>query len=145
MMTPLDRLRARTSVDSNGCWVSDLGITTAGYSQVSVNFGPCQNRLVMAHVLAWEELIGPVPEGQELDHACRNRACWNVMHLEPVTHGENVKRGRGAAFWRDKMHCPRGHEYTPENTRVRPQSMGRPGTMRECRACGRERAKRSVQ
>lgn len=132
---PLDRLRARTTVDVNGCWVSDLGITSNGYSQV---WDAATGRLVMAHVYAYEHLIGPVPTGFELDHTCRNRACWNLLHLEPVTHAENVKRGSGAAFWRDKVECPRGHQYTPENTRIRPQH-NRPGLRRECRACERIR------
>lgn len=132
---PLERVRARTIVLPNGCWESQLGICSSGYSQVWDND---QKRLVMAHVVAYEALIGPVPDGRELDHTCRNRKCWNPMHLDPVPHGENVRRGDGAAFHRNKTHCRMGHEYTPENTRVRPQHK-KPGVRRECRACGRVR------
>lgn len=40
------------------------------------------------------------------------------------------------AHWQsEKTHCPAGHEYTPENTRLKPQSQGRPGVSRECREC----------
>lgn len=46
-----------------------------------------------AHVAAWEELHGPVPNGMELDHLCRQPPCRNPDHLEPVTHTENVRRG----------------------------------------------------
>lgn len=39
-----------------------------------------------------------------------------------------------------KTHCPRGHEYTPENTYVKP-STGH----RDCRICIRDRSKRLVE
>lgn len=136
---PLLRVLARTTVDANECWVSDLGISSGGYSQVNVTITPGVYRLFHAHVLSYERFVGPVPAGLDLDHTCRNRACWNPTHLEPVTRSINVERGAGAAFHRNKTECPRGHEYTPENTRVRPQH-NRPGRFRrECRACERIR------
>lgn len=46
----------------------------------------------------WIEKNGPVPEGMELDHLCRNRWCINPDHLEPVTHAENVRRGANTKF-----------------------------------------------
>lgn len=45
-----------------------------------------------SHHVAWEIANGEVPDGMELDHLCRNRACVNVAHLEPVTHEENMRR-----------------------------------------------------
>lgn len=45
------------------------------------------------HKRAWRFKNGPVPEGLELDHLCRVRACINPDHLEPVTHQENARRG----------------------------------------------------
>ncbi|MFF0395160.1 HNH endonuclease signature motif containing protein [Streptomyces sp. NPDC005248] len=84
-----------------------------------------------AHRLAYQALVGPIPDGLQLDHLCRNRACVNVEHLEPVTARANVLRGTGFAARNSKVtHCPEGHEYTPENTYVQP------GTgQRECRTC----------
>jgi HNH endonuclease len=76
-------------------------------------------------------LVGPVPEGLELDHLCRNRACVNPAHLEPVSHRENVLRGASfAAINAVKTHCIHdGHPFDDVNTIVRPE--GRRG----CRAC----------
>lgn len=92
---------------------------------------------VFVHRLAWELWRGPIPVGLTIDHLCRNPACANPRHLEPVTVRENTLRGdtipaRNAA----KTHCIHGHEFTEENTRI--DSMGK----RVCRACVREKSRR---
>jgi hypothetical protein len=90
-------------------------------------------RRVYAHRFSFEYHVGAVPDGLVLDHLCRNTKCVNPYHLEPVTIGENVRRG-GDAITR----CPRGHDYTPENTYVKAPRSGR-GTSKECRTCNRIR------
>lgn len=84
---------------------------------------------VGVHRVAWEMERGPIPDGLTIDHLCRTPLCANVLHLEPVTLPENVRRAHEAAA---RTHCKRGHEFTVENTRVYA------GT-RYCRACKRER------
>ena len=61
------------------------------------------------HRVMYELFAGPVPEGADLDHLCRNRACANVSHLEPVTRKENLNRG--VNWQREKMTAPCGHPY----------------------------------
>lgn len=44
-----------------------------------------------AHRLAWQEIVGPIPAGMELDHKCRNKACVkpHSAHVRMATHKQN--------------------------------------------------------
>lgn len=137
-ITPMDwslesEKRFWAKVDRRGsddCWEWTASKCRLGYGQVKINY-----RHLLAHRVAYELVRGPIPEGLCLDHLCRNRGCVNPSHLDPVTHRENVLRGKGFATSQlRKTHCIRGHEFTPENTLV---SMNR----RTCRACNRIRSK----
>lgn len=88
-----------------------------------------KSKKLLAHRWSYEFHVGPIPEGLDLDHLCRNRGCVNPDHLEPVTREENIRRAFATV-----THCPSGHPYSDENTYVRP------GTVhRKCRACARQR------
>ena len=71
----------------SGCWEWS-GYKANGYGVVSA-YGK-QRR---AHRVMYEYLIGPIPSGLVLDHTCRNKACVNPKHLEPITNQENIYRG----------------------------------------------------
>jgi len=87
-----------------------------------------------AHQFAYIEWIGPIPVGLVVDHLCRNRACCNPAHLEPVTNRENLMRGdTAAARLAAQTHCIHGHEFSKDNTYIKPE-----GT-RACKACLRRR------
>ena len=110
--------------------VNDLGYATAcwqwqgafvnGYGKASI-WSNGKSLKVRAHRLAYEAFVGPIPDGLELDHLCRQRPCCNPEHLEPVTHLENLRRGKPVHV----THCPRGHAYNAENTRLRARTRPR--------------------
>lgn len=97
-----------------------------GYGVFNLN-----GKVVQAHRFNYERFRGPIPPGLVLDHLCRNPACVNPEHLEPVTDRENLRRGMGPSMVTFRTNrCKRGHDLTPENTYRRPDT----GT-RQCRAC----------
>jgi hypothetical protein len=97
--------------DPDDCW---LWITPSVRGYGYFHF---EGRKVLVHRWSYEHLIGQIPQGLDLDHLCRVRHCVNPKHLEPVIHRENVRRGQGWAGKHARVtHCPRGHEYTEDNT-----------------------------
>lgn len=138
--TTQERFWAKVNKDGpNGCW-----LWTAAYclSSGDNKYGTFKlaGRRVAPHRFAYESLVGPVPEGLELDHLCRNTLCVNPQHLEAVTHRVNIGRGLKAVpgIRSRQTACIHGHPFDEENTYHW-------GGWRHCRACGNERHKRSYR
>ena len=130
----IERLLPRLQFADSGCWQWTGALNKFGYGKISV--GGRDGRILGTHRVAYEALIGPIPDGMQLDHLCRNRACCNPAHLEVVTPRINTLRGDSAAAANSvKEACGNGHEFTPANTYVwRGQ--------RHCRTCRREADRR---
>ena len=121
----IERFLDRIYFDRNtGCWLWLGKCNSEGYGHFRGN---------KVHRYSYETFHGPIPEGIEPDHTCHNnsdceggkscahRRCANPDHIEPITHGENVRRGRGlAAQNARRTHCERGHPFD----RVRPMAVG---------------------
>lgn len=115
--------------DVTTCWVWTAGKYVDGYGSFKVD-----GKHVRAHRWAYEELRADIPEGLDMDHLCRMRACVNPWHLEPVTHAINCARGDGGKHMQTRWGagCTKGHPWTAENTYIRPGD-GR----RRCKTCAR--------
>jgi hypothetical protein len=129
-------IRAHVTLEERGfsspCWMWQRHIMATGYGQISIG-----KRRILSHRFSYEAFVGPIPNGLQVDHLCRVRACCNPSHLEPVTQRENLLRGQGiAARCARVTECPQGHRYDTANTRIRPRGG------RECRPCDRARSKR---
>lgn len=110
--TPIQRFWAKVDLPSgDGCWAWTAGSTTEGYGRLWVD-----GRFVYPHRFSYEHFIGPIPDGHDIDHLCRNHACVRPDHLEPVTRRENLLRGdtltrahaeRRDCGFADCVHCTR--------------------------------------
>lgn len=115
----------------DACWPWTGSLRSNGYGMLC-----SRGQQISSHRASYQTYIGPIPDGMALDHTCRNRACGNPMHLEPVTNKVNVLRGVGpTAQNAAKSHCVNGHLFDEQNTRIDR------GGKRACRTCQRERAR----
>lgn len=65
------------------CIVPDYGhINKDGYVRVLLVPRSQGGKLIMKHRAEWEKINGPIPEGYEINHKCKNRRCCNLEHLE---------------------------------------------------------------
>jgi len=106
-----ERFWAKVQIADNGCWLW-TGAKTKGYGTFGLarKSGATKNLLVKAHRWAYEYCIGPIPEGLEPDHLCRNCACVNPWHLEPITQVQNVYRSDSiSSLNAQKLFCKSGH------------------------------------
>lgn len=110
------------------CWIRNTAPTPNGYTVVTVWKTP-----IKAHNLSYQIFVGAIPQGLELDHLCRVRACCNPEHLEPVTRRENWLRGESPNRIAHTTNvCKRGHNLLVTGYIS-------PTGVRKCRQCRKGR------
>lgn len=137
---------------NSGCWIWCAALVSGGrYGGFSAD-----GRDIRAHRFSYLLLKGPIPPGKELDHLCRTTVCVNPDHLEPVSHKENMRRGKSTIqnlreYWerhglpelirknKEKVCCTHGHSFSGDNLYIRPNGN------RACRLCQRLASHRSKQ
>ena len=103
-----------------------------GYGCVVLSGDGNRSKPIRVHQLVTAAFLGPCPEGKEVRHDDgdpRNNRLSNLLY---GTHAENMhdKARHGTNYQANKTHCPKGHEYAPENTYIQPSTGGR-----VCKTC----------
>ena len=113
--TALDRFHSKYVVDEvTGCMIWTGSRSPTGYGRLYVGGVDAYS-----HRFAYEQFVGPIPDGLVIDHLCRNRGCCNPEHLRVCTNRENTLAPGSespAAIHAVKTHCPDGHPYDAANT-----------------------------
>lgn len=111
------RILRRCEIDDAGCWIYH-GHLVGGYGQTAIGSTADGTRMFHpTHRIVYTVLAGPIPDGLYTDHLCRNTACQNPDHLEPVTPQQNTLRGTSfAAQHAARTTCPKGHPYDKIDT-----------------------------
>lgn len=104
-----DRFWHRCEKQSSGCWSWTGGKTSSGYGTVS------RDRATrLAHRMAWELAIGPIPVGKAVLHRCDNPPCINPSHLFLGTLSDNtqdmIRKGRHVFTMHPERH-PHGEKH----------------------------------
>lgn len=144
LFTEQRRARFWAKVSQGGgldaCWEWTGEKTPKGYGRVRVVAAGELHR-AYAHRVSWELTHGPIADGLTIDHLCRNRACVNPKHMEPVTGRENTLRGQGAsAVAARQTHCRQGHPLSGDNMRVL-RNGRKQAAARVCMECKRAKVK----
>lgn len=99
-ITSVAQVMDRVEIDpASGCWL------WSGAKKRGANYGELYagGKTHRAHRWFYEQIVGAVPHGMELDHLCRTPLCVNPNHLEPVTHRENQERAGQVLLNEDKV------------------------------------------
>lgn len=81
-------------VTSTGCIVpTSHALNHDGYFRKRI-----KGDLVLYHRHCWSLINGEIPEGYEIDHKCKNRACCNVEHLQQMTSKEHRSKDNAMRY-----------------------------------------------
>lgn len=123
------RIREKVTV-KDGHWIWNGQVNNKGYGLVHARFPAQPDKRPgkrAAHLVVYEQLVGLVPRGLELDHTCPFTACVYPGCMDEVTHAENQRR-----IGERQTHCRKaGHPRTPENVYRGPNGRTR------CKPCAR--------
>lgn len=125
----MERIESKLKIIPYGCHIFTGSKNQYGYGRI---WNQEEERLVLVHRAVYENTFGSIPEGLEINHICKNTSCANLLHLELVSHRQNVLMGVSiTANNHRKKFCKSGHTLSGTNVY---HPIGRP-TERNCRTC----------
>jgi hypothetical protein len=80
-----ERLLSRIKKQENGCWIWQGHINKKGYGRIE------SSGRRLAHRVAYELWVEPIPKGLQVQHLCNDRLCCNPAHLVAGTASENAR------------------------------------------------------
>ena len=81
------------------CITPDGGYPTQdGYIRVLTKLRRLGGLLKMRHRIEWEKVNGPIPDGYEIDHMCKVRACCNVDHLQCLSRSKHKSKDNAERY-----------------------------------------------
>lgn len=113
------------------CWTWTGCLNSKNYGCVGFD-----KKVRLTHRVSYELHKGPIPEGLQIDHLCRNTRCCNPHHLEAVTGKVNSERSVTAR----KTHCKQLHALAGPNLKIKNKPRG--GSQRQCVVCEMDAGRR---
>jgi len=132
MTSVITRLFSKIKI--NNCWIWTGKLNYDGYGSIKVD-----KKMKKVHRISYEYFKEIIPEGLEIDHLCKNRACCNPNHLETVTHIENLKRQRKIRNSNESW-CSKCKGFLPKENFSKNKSTWR-GLANQCKICENKRNK----
>lgn len=142
------------------CWLWIAAKNNTGYGWFGSHIKAPDEKAqsIGAHVWSWSIASGALPpKGMEVEHTCHtldltclgrtggychHRLCVNPSHLELLTRRENAYRSDSPlSIHARKTHCPQGHPYSEENTKLEPTTSG---FRRKCVICRRVKSQKAA-